>query len=152
YNRQGYLVRGWWEEGAGGMSPLESVAQLLAQILEPTDGAERAALATVLEDRLFQMLTVPAVPLEIRSQFGNPLDPGQLLTDWCRARWTARQSRATALAPLLPIAALLDCLTEHDLPLLVFVPSWFRIDENGRPLIFPPQLALGVKQPGQTQL
>src|SRR5438552_660731 len=110
------------------MSPLESVAQLLAQMLEPSDAAERAALAEVLQDRLFQMLTVPAAPLEVRALFGNPLDSGQLLADWCRTRLADPQTRATALAPLLPIAALLDFLSEHDLALFVFVPSWFRID------------------------
>ncbi len=134
------------------MSPLEAAVQQLAQLLEPTDVAERGALVEVLRERLFQLLAVPAAPLEIHARFGNPFDSGQLLADWCRARLADPRTRESALAPLLPIAALLDFLTEHDLALFVFVPWWFRIDDQGRPLLFPPQLALGVKQAGQTQL
>ncbi len=134
------------------MSPLESVAEVLAQVLEPSDVADRRALAEVLQEQLYQLMAVPDVSLEIRAQFGNPLEPGQLLTDWVRLRLAAVQTRELALTPLLPIAALLDSLAESETPLLAFVPWWFRVDERGRPLVFPPQLALARKQSGQTLL
>jgi hypothetical protein len=99
-----------------------------------------------------QLLAVPPVPLELRVPFGNPFDAGMPLADWCRARLQTPQTRTSALAPLLPIAALLDALAEGETPLLVFVPAWFRVDERQRLLVFPAQLSLGMRLPGETHL
>ena len=67
------------------MSPLELVADQLAQLIEPADSPDRRALAQMLAERLFQVLAIPPVPLELRVPFGNPFDPGVPLADWCLA-------------------------------------------------------------------
>jgi serine/threonine protein phosphatase PrpC len=134
------------------MSPLELVADQLAQLIEAADSPDRRALAQILTERLFQVLAIPPVPLELRVPFGNPFDPGVPLADWCLARLPNPETRAAALLPLPPIAALLDALAEADTPLLVFVPGWFRVDERGRPLVFPPHFSLGMKLRGDTHL
>ena len=134
------------------MSPLEPIAGQLAQLIEAVDSPERHALAQVLTERLFQVLAIPPVPMELRVPFGNPFEPGVPLADWCLARLPVPKTRASALLPLLPIAALLDALADADTPLLVFVPEWFRVDERGRPLVFPPLFSLGMKMHEETHL
>jgi serine/threonine protein phosphatase PrpC len=133
------------------MPQLHAIAEQLVQHLNSVSAADRQALIESLASRL-RRLCEPDLPEELRGHFGDPCGGGEPLTDWCRGRIRAGVFDDTAFAALLHVADWLDHLSTTGQPPLAFVPDWFRVDPQGRVVIFSPLLDLVTAERLKTHL
>jgi serine/threonine protein phosphatase PrpC len=137
------------------MADMKALAEHLNGLIVAANATEQCALAVDLENELRSILTIRNAPNDLQDQLADPLADGVPLADWCRKQIAEGCFTEKAFAPLVTIAELLDHLATMPEPLLLLVPRWFRVTDDGKIAVPWPLLSLGVinlKVPRLTEL